>query len=191
VHALILCGPDALTPPPGKTEPLARMLDRAVFPYFQGSPDFGAIAGKACVLDWVSTPEFHDVMLRIRQLADLMALRLGVDFDVVSDGTDSHMVLLDLRSRGLTGRDAERALEAAGILTNRNRVPGDTTPSRITSGLRLGTNIAAFRGMSTEDFDRCCTSILHVLAEPGMAAVVRTEIADLMAQYPLPAEYRP
>lgn len=182
---LILCGPDALSPPPGHTETLAKILDRAVFPYFQGSPDFGAIAGKACVLDWVMTPAFLDVMLRVRELADLLASRLEVDFDVVSGGTDSHMVLLDLRSRGITGRDAERALEAAGILTNRNRVPGDTTPSRITAGLRLGTNIAAYRGMSTADFDHCCDNIVRVLTEPEAAPQVRAAIAELMAGYPL------
>ncbi|MDI5976720.1 serine hydroxymethyltransferase [Amycolatopsis magusensis] len=183
---LILSGPDAVSPPPGRTETLAKLLDRAVFPYFQGSPDFGAIAGKACVLDWVAKPEFARVMRRVRELADLLARRLERDFDLVSGGTDSHMVLVDLRPRGLTGRDAERALEAAGVLTNRNRVPGDTTPSRVAAGLRLGTNIAAFRGLTTADFDRCCTGIVDVLADPAAVPRVRAEIAGVMAAYPLP-----
>ncbi|MBN6042089.1 serine hydroxymethyltransferase [Amycolatopsis sp. 195334CR] len=182
---LILSGPDALVPPPGRTEPLAKILDRAVFPYFQGSPDFGAIAGKACVLDWVRTAEFHRLMRRVRELADLLARRLERGFDLVSGGTDSHMVLVDLRSRGITGRDAERALEAAGILANRNRVPGDTTPARVAAGLRVGTNIAAYRGMTTADFDRCCTGIVDVLENPAAVPGVRAEIAEVMSRYPL------
>jgi glycine hydroxymethyltransferase len=190
---LIMSGPDADMPFPGGKGTLAEFIDRAVFPHFQGSPDMGAIAGKAYALNWAASSEFRDLMMRVRVLANLLAETLADDFSVVSGGTDSHLVLVDLRPDRVTGQQAEIALEDAGILTNRNRVPGDTAPARVTSGLRLGTNIAAFRGLSAGDFQRCCALTAEVLKRlastpleaAALAARIRVEIREIMSAYPL------
>jgi glycine hydroxymethyltransferase len=192
---LILSGPDAHLPVPGRAQSLAKLIDRAVFPHFQGSPDMGAIAGKACTFDWASTATFRAIMSGIKHLAALLSARLALEFDLVSGGTSSHMVLVDLRRHGLTGKDAETVLEAAGILTNRNRVPGETVPASVTSGLRMGTNVAAYRGMQDADFQECCDMIAALIiraAERGdapgddrMITGVRQRIATIMKGYPL------
>lgn len=134
------------------TAELARKIDRAIFPGTQGAPDFGRIAAKAVCLGIASTDGFREVQRRIRADAAALADALATRGDrIVSGGTDNHMVLVDLRGRGLTGDVAEVALEAAGILTNRNVIPFDPgTPDR-PSGLRLGTTSPAQRGMVPAD----------------------------------------
>lgn len=192
---LILSGPDAHVPAPGRAESLARLIDRAVFPYFQGSPDMAAIAGKAVALDLAATTGFRTVMARVADLARILAGTLNKCFELVSAGTDSHLVLVDLRNRGITGKMAEVVLEAGGILANRNLVPGDTAAVNVTSGLRLGTNVAAYRGLSDDAFGECCDLLAGLLedaadtAAPGAptpaVARVRAHIAEIMAAYPI------
>lgn len=130
------------------TAELARKIDRAIFPGTQGAPDFGRIAAKAVCLGIAATEGFREVQRRIRADAAALAGELAARGDrIVSGGTDNHMVLVDLRGRGVTGDVAEVALEAAGIMTNRNVIPFDPgTPDR-PSGLRLGTTSPAQRGM--------------------------------------------
>ena len=127
---------------------LARSIDRAVFPGTQGAPDFGRIAAKAVCFGIAGSEAFREVQRAIRANAATLAGALAARGDrIVSGGTDNHMVLVDLRERGLTGDIAEVALEDAGILANRNVIPFDPgTPDR-PSGLRLGTTSCAQRGM--------------------------------------------
>ena len=127
---------------------VARAIDRAVFPGTQGAPDFGRIAAKAVCFGIAATDGFRETQRLIRADAAALAGALAERGDrIVSGGTDSHMVLVDLRGRGLTGDVAEIALEEAGILANRNLIPFDPgTPDR-PSGIRLGTTSVAQRGM--------------------------------------------
>jgi glycine hydroxymethyltransferase len=127
---------------------LARSIDRAIFPGTQGAPDFGRIAAKAVCFGIAATDGFRETQRLIRADAAALAGALAERGDrIVSGGTDTHMVLVDLRGRGLTGDVAEVALEEAGILANRNVIPFDPgTPDR-PSGIRLGTTSVAQRGM--------------------------------------------
>lgn len=131
---------------------LARRVDRAVFPGLQGTPNAAAVAAKAWALRYVTTASFAHVARRIvgtaRSIADRLAAR---GFHVVSGGTDTHMVLVDVSRARVNGLDAERALERAGILVNRNAVPHDPRPPSRPSGIRLGTNSIAVLGAGTSD----------------------------------------
>lgn len=196
---LILCGRDADTLGPDGRTRLAAQLRRAVFPRSQGTPSPAAIAAKARALALVGTDRFTRTARRIvvnaRELAAALTAR---GHQLLTGGTDNHMVVLDLRATGISGLIAERALEDCGILANRNRIPGDTRPAAVASGLRLGTNIAAQRGMGQREMCHCADLISAVLAgitptsdtgyELGeqTRTAVRKEIARLCAQFPLP-----
>jgi len=131
---------------------VAKAIDRAIFPGTQGAPDFGRIAAKAVCLGVATTPGFRETQRTIIENARALAAALEAHGDrIVSGGTDTHMVLVDLRGRGLTGDAAEVALEEAGILANRNVIPFEPgTPDR-PSGLRLGTTALSQRGMRAAD----------------------------------------
>ena len=148
------------------TEELARKIDRAIFPGTQGAPDFGRIAAKAVCFGIAATDGFRETQRRIQANARALGAALAAHGDrLVSGGTDNHMVLVDLRGRGLTGDVAEVALEDAGILTNRNVIPFDPgTPDR-PSGLRLGTTSVSQRGMAPNDMPAIADRIDAVLGE--------------------------
>jgi glycine hydroxymethyltransferase len=173
---VILCRPD-----------LARRVDRAVFPGTQGAPDFGRIAAKAVCFRTAAGPAFREVQAAI--LADAAALGAalaGRGDRLVSGGTDNHLVLVDVRQRGLTGDVAELRLEAAGILANRNVIPFDPgTPDR-PSGLRLGTTSLAQRGFRATDMAAVAELVDAALrAEAGDDLVtVSRRVAELAASHP-------
>ena len=149
----------------------AKAIDRAIFPGTQGAPDFGRIAAKAACFGIAGGEAFRVTQRAIRSNAAALAGALAARGDrLVSGGTDNHMVLVDLRHRGLTGDVAEAALEAAGILANRNVIPFDPgTPDR-PSGLRLGTTSCAQRGMGEPEMREIAELIDEVLRDPGAAA---------------------
>ncbi|MFD5805168.1 serine hydroxymethyltransferase [Streptomyces sp. NPDC127020] len=160
---IILSGRDADTPGPDGT-PLRRLMQRGVFPQTQGTPSPAGIAAKARALALVAEPEFARTARAIAENAQALAAALDKrGWPVLTGGTDNHMVLVDTYRRGITGTIAESALESCGILANKNRIPGDTKPALVTSGLRLGTNIAAQRGMSSDDMDLCADLVDQVL----------------------------
>ena len=130
----------------------ARAIDRAIFPGTQGAPDFGRIAAKAVCFGIAATPGFRETQAAIVANARALAEELAARGDrIVSGGTDNHMVLVDLRNRGLTGDVAEVALEDAGILANRNVIPFEEgTPDR-PSGIRFGTTSVSQRGLGASD----------------------------------------
>jgi glycine hydroxymethyltransferase len=156
---LVLGGTDA----PGHVD-LARRVDRSVFPGLQGTPNAAAVAAKAWALRYVMTASFADVARRIvgtaRTIADQLAAR---GFHVVSGGTETHMVLVDVSRAGIDGLDSERALEQAGILVNRNAIPHDPQPPSRPSGIRLGTNSIAALGASTSDAELIGDLVADVL----------------------------
>ena len=161
----------------------AKAIDRAIFPGTQGAPDFGRIAAKAVCFGIAAGDEFRATQRAIRSNARILAAELAARGDrLVSGGTDSHMVLIDLRSRGLTGDVAEVALEAAGILTNRNVIPFDPgTPDR-PSGLRLGTTSCAQRGMGEPEMREIAGLIDEVMRGGSDAAATVLPRAEALAR---------
>jgi len=194
---LIMAGRDADLDVDGV--PLATRLARAVFPYFQGAPILPAIAGKARALALADTDEFRATARRITDGAAAIAAELvKLGHRVVTGGTDNHIVLLDLSGTSVSGLVAEHALEEVGIVVNKNRVPGDPRPAAVTSGIRIGSNSAAQRGLGLTEMRRCARLIDAVLRgtqptgertgrlEPFTAQAVRAEVASLTSQFPLP-----
>jgi len=169
---------------------LARKVDRAVFPGTQGAPDFGRIAAKAACFGLAATPAFRDTMAAVVTDAAALAWELHELGDrIVSGGTDTHLVLVDLRTRGLTGDEAEVALENVGIVVNRNLVPFDRgTPDR-PSGIRLGTTSLAQRGFRAEDMPLLASLIVDALRarDPDAVDAVARRVEALAALHPLPA----
>lgn len=196
---LILMGRDADGPSPSGKGTLAEFVQRAVFPSGQSTPNLAAIAAKARALDMVVTDAFRQlarlIVLDAKALAKELLFR---GYRVLTGGTDNHMVILDIRDSGLTGVAAERALEDCGIVVNRNRIPGDSRPARIASGLRLGTNTLALRGMAEREMVHCGELLNTVLRsttavadedyklEPSAQKKVSMAVRELCRRFPLP-----
>jgi glycine hydroxymethyltransferase len=168
----------------------ARAIDKAVFPGMQGGPLMHVIAAKAVALKEAQGRSFKAYQARVldngRAMAETM-IELG--YDVVSGGTDNHLFLVDLTAKGLTGRDAERALDAAGITVNKNGVPFDTRPPAVTSGIRIGTPIISTRGMKAAESRRIAKLIDRVLShmdDRTVLAGVRRDVRALCARFPGP-----
>jgi glycine hydroxymethyltransferase len=198
---LILSGAEHRSPGPGESGTLERLMQRAVFPQSQGTPNPATIAAKARAFGLAFTPEFRQTMRMVVENAAALADELsGLGYRILTGGTDNHMVLMDLRERGLTGVVAERSLERCGILANRNRIPGDIKPPLIASGLRLGTNILAQRGMGPDETRECARLLHAVLAatralgdtdyhlDSVMAADVRAGVRALCERHTVPAD---
>jgi glycine hydroxymethyltransferase len=161
-------------------------LDRAVFPGTQGAPSFAQVAAKAVCLERARSPWFRAVMERTLAGATLLARTLAdLGWRIVSGGTDSHMVLVDLRVKNLTGDVAETALEDVGILANRNPIPYDPAPISRTSGLRLGATGLALRGMAGDDVVEVARLIDSALIGGVGPADTRDRVADLCRRFPI------
>ena len=176
-------------------EALAKKLNSAVFPGNQGGPLMHVIAAKAVAFGEALRPEFRsyaaDVIANARELS--RTLTTG-GLDIVSGGTDCHMVLVDLRPKGVTGRDAERALEQAGLTCNKNAIPFDPEKPAVTSGIRLGTSAGTSRGFGEAEFRRVGEMILKVVnasasagpdGDPAVEAAVLEEVRDLCRRFPI------
>jgi glycine hydroxymethyltransferase len=160
----------------------AKDLDRAMFPGVQGGPLMHVIAAKAVCLKEAATPEFREYQRRIVQNAARLAAGLAAaGFRLVSGGTDNHLMLVDVFSRGLTGKVAEAALGRAGITVNKNAIPFDTQPPMTASGIRVGTPAVTTRGLGEPEMDRIASLIARVLAAPDDESVARAVRADVQA----------
>jgi glycine hydroxymethyltransferase len=170
-------------------EEFAKEIDRAVFPGIQGGPLMHVIAAKAVALKEAQSPEFSAYQGQIVANAARLAGRLaGRGFRVVSGGTDTHVFLLDVARSGLTGKVAEKALEAAGITVNKNTIPYDPNPPLVASGIRIGTPAVTTRGLGEPEMDAVGDWIAEVLAAPEDAAVhagVRARVRELCERFPL------
>ncbi|NNM35222.1 MAG: serine hydroxymethyltransferase, partial [Gemmatimonadetes bacterium] len=170
----------------------AKAVDKMVFPGIQGGPLMHVIAAKAVALGEAMEPEFVSYSASVVENASSLAealLERGVR--LVSDGTDNHLVLVDLRGRDLTGKDAEAALEAAGITVNKNTVPGEQRSPFVTSGLRIGTAALTSRGMGVAEMVRIGGWMAEVLESPTDETVIgniRSQVTELCEAYPLYAE---
>ncbi|MEP9397132.1 serine hydroxymethyltransferase [Mesorhizobium sp. KR2-14] len=176
-------------------EALAKKLNSAVFPGNQGGPLMHVIAAKAVAFGEALRPEFRDYAASVVGNAKVLCDTLVKGgLDIVSGGTDCHMVLVDLRPKGVKGRDAEHALERAGLTCNKNSIPFDPEKPAVTSGVRLGTSAGTTRGFGEAEFRRIGELILKVIdalakAGPeGDAAVeqaVLAEVRDLCKRFPI------
>jgi glycine hydroxymethyltransferase len=167
----------------------AKVIDKAVFPGLQGGPLEHVIAAKAVALREALQPSFKvyaaQVIANARTLA---AALIGRGYHVVSGGTDNHLMLVDLRNKGLTGKVAEHALDRAGITVNKNTVPKETQSPFVTSGIRIGTAAVTTRGMREAEMERIADLIDLALRSPDNAEVasrIRADVRDLTAAYPL------
>jgi len=173
----------------GRTKMMSELLDSAVFPGTQGGPLMHVIAAKAVSFKEALQPDFRTYQQQIVDNAKAMATELrDRGYDLVSDGTDNHLVLIDLRNKGLTGKDAEQALERAGITANKNMVPFDDKSPFVTSGLRLGTPAMTTRGFEEDQFAQVVELIDRVLQAPEDERVLETveeDVRTLCDRFPL------
>ncbi|MEN3041648.1 MAG: serine hydroxymethyltransferase [Bacteroidia bacterium] len=174
----------------GQLKKMSTLLDSALFPGIQGGPHMHAIAAKAVAFGEALQPEFrqyaHQVVRNARALAQAL---MDLGYTVLTSGTDNHIVLVDLRSKGITGREAEEGLEKAGITINKNLIPYDPQPPLITSGIRLGTPALTTRGFTEAEFQQVARWIdqaLMNLSRPEKLEAIRMEIREFMQGYPLP-----
>jgi glycine hydroxymethyltransferase len=167
----------------------ASKINRAVFPGVQGGPLMHVIAAKAVALQEAATEAFRTYSQQVVTNARTLAAALQAEgIRLVSGGTDNHLLLLDLRPLGLTGKKVESSLEAAGITTNKNAVPFDDQPPTITSGIRIGTPALTTRGMGEAEMERIAGLITAVLRDPegeATRAKVRAETRRLCDGFPL------
>ena len=173
---------------------LGKKINSAVFPGYQGGPLMHVIAGKAVAFGEALKPEFkvyiEQVVANAKVLAEVMIER---GCDIVTGGTDNHLMLVDLRPKGIKGNMADKALERAGITCNKNGIPFDTEKPMITSGIRIGTPAATSRGFGTEEFRKVghlISDIIDGLVEkpegnPEVEARVLSEVKELCARFPL------
>jgi glycine hydroxymethyltransferase len=167
----------------------AKELDRALFPGIQGGPLMHIIAAKAVCLKEAMEPGFVEYQQQIVANARRLAASLSASgFRLVSGGTDNHLMLVDVFSRGITGKAAEAALGKAGITVNKNAIPFDQNPPMVASGIRVGTPAVTSRGMREPEMDRIGELIGRVLSSPDDEAAisrVRTEVEALCRKFPL------
>jgi glycine hydroxymethyltransferase len=172
------------------TEEYARAIDRAVFPGLQGGPLMHVVAGKAAAFKEAMTPEFTAYQQQVVENARVLAEALMAGgLRLVSGGTDNHLILADVGSKGLSGKKAERLLDAANITVNKNTIPFDTRSPSIGSGVRIGTPALTTRGFGPDEMRRVAAWILRVLDNPddeGEHALVAAEVKELASQYPVP-----
>ena len=168
----------------------ARRIDRGVFPGAQGGPLMHVIAGKAVMLQEAATEQFRVYAAQIVANAGVLAEVLtDAGLRLVSGGTDTHLLLVDVTPLGLDGQRAADALDRAGIVVNKNTIPYDDLPPNTGSGIRMGTPAITSRGLGTAEVRRIGELIAEVLAAPEDAAVgdrVRAEVAELCAAHPAP-----
>ena len=167
----------------------AERLNKAVFPGIQGGPLMHIIAAKAVAFGEALRTEFSGYQRQVVTNARVLAEELmGLGFNLVTGGTDNHLILIDLTRKGITGKEAEGALGQAGIVVNKNSVPFDKRGPRITSGLRLGTPAMTTRGMKEDEMKIIAGFIRKVLENPGSDNIlteVREAVLDLCSGFPI------
>jgi glycine hydroxymethyltransferase len=170
-------------------EQYAKDLDRALFPGVQGGPLMHVIAAKAVCLKEAMEPSFRDYQRQIVANAKRLAASIASHgFRLVSGGTDNHLMLVDVFSKGLTGKVAEAALGKAGITVNKNAIPFDRNPPMVASGIRVGTPAVTSRGMREPEMDQIGDFITRTLAAPDddrALAAVKAEVERLCRRFPL------
>ena len=169
---------------------LASAIDDAVFPRMQGGPLMHAVAAKAVCFHEAMQPSFTEYQQALLDNAQVLASELQQNgLRLISGGTDNHLVLVDLSKIGITGKQAEEALGAVGIVVNRNNVPFDKQPPRITSGLRLGTPAVTTRGFGSEEMKKIASLVIKVITNIGdqkLQKQAREEVSQICSRFPIP-----
>ncbi|MEK7661406.1 MAG: serine hydroxymethyltransferase, partial [Pseudomonadota bacterium] len=175
-------------------EELGKKFNSAIFPGIQGGPLMHVIAAKAVAFGEALQPSFKTYAHNVVANADILAKTIKAGgYDLVSGGTDTHVVLVDLRPKGLTGRDAESALERVGLTCNKNGVPFDPAPPTVTSGIRLGSPAGTTRGLGLDEFKWIGEKIVEVLdglvkspqGDSNIEEKVRKEVLQLCKRFPI------
>lgn len=202
---LIMMGKDHDLPSPRGKGTLENLMQTGLFPFTQGAPIINNIVAKARALDRTTTPEFKELAKRIIRLSRALAAELeDRNITVVSGGSDNHIVLANtLESFGVTGYVAEKALEECNLIVNKNHIPGDQLSPFVTSGIRVGTNSVAARGLGTAEMAQCADIISRILKtvdahddktysiDTASRDAFRSEIRDIAQQYPIPGYLAP
>jgi glycine hydroxymethyltransferase len=169
---------------------LARTIDRAVFPGSQGGPLMHIIAAKAVALREADSDDFRAYQHRtIENAAVLAETLLANGAELISGGTDNHLILVDVTPLGVTGTEAETLLDEVGITVNKNAIPFDRLPPNTASGIRVGTPATTTRGFGPEEMRQVGTLIARTLRDREDAAaleVIRTEVKEICARFPVP-----
>ncbi|RYY89499.1 MAG: serine hydroxymethyltransferase [Chitinophagaceae bacterium] len=191
---IILMGKDFENPfgikdPKGNTRAMSHVLDMAVFPGSQGGPLEHVIAGKAVAFGEILSDSFTEYAQQVRKNAQAMAKALvDLDYQIISGGTDNHLMLIDLRNKNITGKKAQETLDRAHITLNKNAVPYDDKSPFVTSGIRIGVPAITTRGMKEEHMQSVVSLIDKVLMNIDDAAVIEktsNEVKELMGAFPL------
>ncbi|CAI8194563.1 MAG: Serine hydroxymethyltransferase [Formosa sp. Hel1_33_131] len=191
---LIMMGKDfenpfGITLKSGKVRMMSSLLDSAIFPGNQGGPLEHVIAGKAIAFGEALTDEFLHYILQVKKNADAMAKAfVKRDYHLISGGTDNHMMLIDLRNKNITGKDAEKALVKADITVNKNMVPFDTQSPFVTSGIRVGTPAITTRGLVESDMETIVDLIDEVLnnhEDDAKLEAISEKVNVMMSDRPL------
>ena len=192
---MILVGKDGentlgvVAPKSGRTKNWSEVLDSAVFPGTQGGPLMHVIAAKAVAYGEALEADFKAYQTQVQKNAKALANKfMELGYDIVSDGTDNHLILIDLRNKGVTGKTAEEALEKSAITVNKNMVPFDTESPFVTSGIRIGTPAMTTRGLGEAEFEYIAQLIDQVIQKPGDDEVhskVANEVEALCERFPL------
>lgn len=173
----------------GNLRSMGALLDAAVFPGIQGGPLEHVIAAKAVAFGEALDPSYTTYMKQVQKNAAVFAQELmNLDYTIISGGTDNHSMLVDLRSKGITGKDAENALVVADITVNKNMVPYDTESPFVTSGIRIGTPAITTRGVKEDEIKLIVSLIDRALmnrSDANAIAQVRKEVNELMSHRPL------
>lgn len=181
--------PWGLTTPKGVVRKLSSLLDSGVFPGTQGGPLEHIIAAKAVAFGEALTDSYMDYILKVKKNAQIMAEAfVGKGYDVISKGTDNHLMLIDLRSKNISGKDAENSLIKADITVNKNMVPFDDKSPFVTSGMRVGTPAVTTRGLGEADMSKIVDLIDTVLMNhenDAKIAEVKSEVNAWMTGFPL------
>jgi len=192
---LILLGKDFenpfghVAPKSGRVKMMSELIDSMVIPGIQGGPLMHVIAGKAVAFREALQPDFKEYARQVIRNAQTLAAELVKrGYYIISGGTDNHLMLVDLRSKNVTGKDAQEALDLAGITVNKNAVPFDDKSPLITSGIRIGTPALTTRGMKEKEMAIIAALIDRVVMNPGkpeITAAVRNEVESLCLRFPL------
>ncbi len=181
--------PFGKTNPKGNLRMISELLDSGVFPGTQGGPLEHIIAAKAVAYEEALSDDYMHYILQVQKNADLLAdLLMDKGYQIISGGTDNHLMLIDLRNKKITGKDAENALVRADITVNKNMVPFDDKSPMVTSGIRIGVPAVTTRGLKEEDMKKIAELIDRVLTNHTNEAIigqVKNEINDWMSNLPL------
>jgi glycine hydroxymethyltransferase len=179
----------AVAPKSGRKKLMGELIDSMVMPGIQGGPLMHVIAAKAVAFKEALSDEFDDYTKQVVKNAQSMADTLiQKGYDIVSGGTDNHLMLIDLRNKGVTGKQAEIALDSAGITCNKNAVPYDTQPPLVTSGIRLGAAAMTSRGFKEEDMKQIAEFIDRVISQCGDSSIaekVKSDVKEYCSKFPL------